>query len=286
MNNITKIEWHLSNYCKSECSYCPVSLRGGEEPPVTKEFLRVANIIVDHYSSIDRKIEWTFNGGEPLDMDVVPILKYCRENGLHLTLHTNGGKLWMDWWAIEKYVDNLILTYHYWQNASLMDYIIKMFLDKGKRISVGVPIRPKFFDHDLERALIIEQKFGIVVGKNSLYNDAKHDAGLYPYTEEQLEIMTGAKILKEVKVKFETTTWKERRDELVETSPVYFGKRCMMGIERLYIYAGGWVAGARCNNRRLGNIWEVDWKLPTDPHLCQCASCVFNEDLQITKLLD
>ena len=127
MNNlITHIHWDLNDFCKSECSYCPTRLRGGAEPPETKDYVRVANLLIDAYKNMGREITWSFDGGEPLDMnDIVVLLKLCRTNGKYMELTTNGGKLWMDWWAIEPYVDKLNLTYHYWQNPSLINYIIE-----------------------------------------------------------------------------------------------------------------------------------------------------------------
>ena len=49
-----------------------------------------------------------------------------------ITPITNGGTLWMDWWAIEPYVDQVVLTFHYWQNPALMKYIIDVFKEKGE----------------------------------------------------------------------------------------------------------------------------------------------------------
>lgn len=283
MNNITKIDWQLHDYCKAECSYCPPALRGGEAPRETQEYLRVLRVIVDSFTARNRLIEWKFDGGEPLDMDLVPILKYSKENGGKVTLHTNGGKLWIDWWAIEPYVDNLVLTYHYWQSPYLIRYILDTFIAKGKEFSVGVPIRPNYFDVDMSRALEIEKDYKIVVGKNILYIDAKWDAGMFEYTDEQLDLLAVKQPKIGIKHKLKHTTWAEKREELMNNKPVYFGKKCNIGIERMYIWKGGWVSGALCNNIPLGNIWKPGWTPPLSPQTCMGASCVFSEDQVITK---
>lgn len=283
MNNITKIEWNLSDYCKSECSYCPTSLRGGPEPRGLDEYLKVTKTIVESYSKIGKRLEWTFNGGEPLDLDVVPILKYCKENGGSITLHTNGGRLWVDWWALVKYVDNLILTYHYWQNPALIKYILDTFVEKQKNFTVNVPIRPDYFDEDISRALQIESEYKIIVSKNALFKNARPDDSMYNYTEEQLDIMTGAKYLKEIKYKHETTTFMERHLQKYVSNPVYAGKICNVGIERLYISHTGFVQGARCNNQPLGLIWNENWYPPLMPQVCSMQACVHPDDQLITK---
>jgi sulfatase maturation enzyme AslB (radical SAM superfamily) len=63
----TQITWYLNDYCKSECSYCPIASRGGGLPPATVDYVRITNLLIDHYANLDRTIEWTFDGGEPLE---------------------------------------------------------------------------------------------------------------------------------------------------------------------------------------------------------------------------
>jgi len=279
----TQITWYLNDYCKAECSYCPGSLRGGGLPPDTVDYVRITKLIIDHYAELGRTIDWTFNGGEPLDMDgTVRILKLCQEAGGTIELHTNGGQLWMDWWAVEPLVDQLRLSYHYWQNPALIKYIIETFRSKLKPIDVIVPIRPDHFEEDLERALTVEREHKFIVSKSVLYNNAREDCGMFDYTEHQLDIMQG-RVVVEKKIQFETTTWQQRHDEKYSTNPVYTGMHCNVGIERLRINHNGWVAGSDCNNQPLGNIWSEWWAPPTEPQICSMLACVSQADQQITK---
>lgn len=284
MNNLkTAIHWNLNNYCKSECSYCPSSLRGGEEPRDIEEYKRIAQLIIDSYTKMGRTIEWTFNGGEPLDNDYFPsLLKLCKENGNHITLHTNGGRLWLDWWAIEPYVDCLHLTYHYWQNSALIKYIVTEFQKNNKFPNIVVPIRPDHFDEDLERALDIEKTFGVIVSKSVLYNNADAVGGMFPYTEQQLRIMRGEDLVVEHQ-HFESTTHDQRYQETYSSNPSFTGQMCNAGIECLNIGHLGWVSGSDCNNIPLGNIWENGWIPPTIPQKCGMISCISSNDQRITK---
>jgi hypothetical protein len=302
MNNLkTKITWHLNDYCKSECSYCPVQLRGGELPPETKDYLRVANSIIDSYRSMGRTLSWNFNGGEPLDMnDIVTLLKLCRTNGEHMELTTNGGKLWMDWWAIEPYVDKLNLTYHYWQNPALIKYIVDTFQKNQKQFHVTVPIRPDYFEEDMSRALEAESTLNINVGKAVLYKNADRAGGMFKYTNEQLMIMSGIKpkppvpkpviqpppppppLLQE-KIEFETKTWDQRYTEVYDRNPSYTGQMCNVGVEYLIISHQGWVSGSECNNQPLGNIWHDGWVPPASPQQCTMKACIYPNDQKITK---
>ena len=295
----TQINWMLHNYCTSECSYCPIKLKGGEPPRGILEYVEVTQQLIDHYKSLGRTIDWTFDGGEPLDMfDFPMILKLCKENGGTINLITNGGKLWLDWWAIEPHIDTLHLSYHYWQNPSLIKFIIQTFQKSNKHININVPIRPDHFEEDLQRALDIELGFNITVSKNVLYNEADHAAGMFPYTEKQLRIMRGEIIIDEQQY-FKKTTFQERYENKIAENPVYTGMLCNLGIERLTITHLGWVAGSACNDKPLGNIWnnnpepvsdaELQQKilnkitLPTTPHTCGMRACMDKLDQLITK---
>lgn len=314
---ITNIHWDLHDYCKSECSYCPTRLRGGEEPHETKDYVRIANLLIENYKSMGRDISWVFNGGEPIDMDdIVVLLKLCRTSGIWMTLNTNGGKLWMDWWAMEPYIDNLILSYHYWQNPQLINYIVDTFVKKQKQLTVNVPIRAEAFDEDMARAEEVEKTHKIKVSRTALYNYADKNGGfLTPYTRDQMYLMSGItppkpsppkppeppKVEKPIvvvkpppppppvptlvkeEVKRQTTTWQERHLEVQNKSPSFTGQLCNIGIERLHITHQGWVTGSHCNNQPLGNIWQDGWLPPSSPQVCGMISCTDLQDQQITK---
>jgi len=297
---ITNIVWHLHDHCKSECSYCPSQLRGGlpDEHSIS-EYTEVALELISHYNSLGRTINWTFNGGEPLDLIDFPVLlRICNEYNSKIELHTNGGKLWIDWWAMEPRIDILHLTYHYWQKYPLIKFIIQLFQTKRKEIKVTVPIRPNFFNEDLQRVLDVEKEFGIIVSKSVLYNNASPIGGIFPYTEQQLRIMRGEEFVNEQRI-FKLTTFKERNEKLYSSNPSYTGILCNTGIESLNISHTGWVSGSDCNSNQLGNIWINmkefvsdankqqknlnKLKLPTGPSKCNMISCISPRDQQITK---
>jgi len=245
--------------------------------------MKVVERVVEHYNFLGRSIEWTFDGGEPLEMHDFPqILKYCKENNGNITLNSNGGRIWLDWWAIEPHVDQLNLSYHYWQKEHLIKFIIEVFKKKSKNVNVIVPLRPDFFDWDLERIIKLEQEYNIKVSKHQLYKDNSHVRGFFDYTDEQLAIINGRELIDE-KNKFQETTFAERIEELKNESPVYLGKLCNLGVERLYITYDGWVTGSICNNGALGNIWDNTFQLRNSPSVCKMLACVNADDQQITK---
>ena len=284
MSNLrTYINWMLHDHCTSECTYCPTRFRGGEVPRGILEYMEVTRKIIDHYDSLGRKIDWTFGGGEPLDMfDFPMMLKLCKERGGNIDLTTNGGKLWLDWWAIEPHIDSLHLSYHYWQNPNLIRFIIQAFQKARKHIDIMVPMRPNYFDEDLARALAVESEFNIVVSKTVLYKEAEQAIGMYAYTEEQLRIMRGEQLVQEYNHEQETT-FGERHEERVNANPSYTGMLCNLGIEKLTISHTGWVRGSNCNSPLLGNVWDGSFSPPTTPTTCVMLACIDGSDQQITK---
>ena len=288
----TKIYWNLHDHCTAQCTYCPSTLWGGETPRHISDYLNITQKIILHYNSLGRKIDWEFNGGEPLDMfDFPMILKLCKENEGNIKLNSNGGKIWLDWWAIEPYVNKLTLTYHYWQKFPLIKFILDIFYSKDKPVNVIVPIRPNFFEEDIARAYEIENNYNIIVGKSVLYHHADMNAGfMYEYTAKQLAIMSGIKYteskptqLEIEQQQFKETTFKERFEEKIAISPNFTGMNCNVGIETLYISHQGWARGSLCNNLHLGNIWDSEFNLPVTPSICNMNNCLFPSDQLITK---
>lgn len=195
MNNKTKIYWSLHDYCQSRCSYCPQTFWGGDSPKEISMYIDFTKRAINHYNNLGRSIEWFFSGGEPLDFHDFPeLLKLCKENGGSVDLTTNGGKMWMDWWAIEPHVDNLNLTYHYWQKPNLIKFILETFFAKNKKVNISVPIRPDFFKDDMARIQEIEKDFDIHVHRQVLYNNADSRLGMYEYNPRQLRIINGEEI--------------------------------------------------------------------------------------------
>ncbi|NBO99412.1 MAG: hypothetical protein EBU90_04695 [Proteobacteria bacterium] len=291
MTEKTQIYWSLNDYCESRCFYCPSTFWNGDKPRDIEQYKSITSKIIEHYLSLDRHVDWYFNGGEPLDFsDFTSLLKICKENGGNIDLTTNGGKIWLDWFAIEPYIDNLHLSFHYWQNYNLIKFIIQTFLNSKKQIEIFVPIRNTAFDDDISRAKQIQEEFWIPVTKQILYYNADSRHGMFHYTEKQLRILEGLDPYDETESSliqdsrfFKDTTHAEKIVHIVKNNPSYTGKICNAGIEKLYISPQGWVKGSECNDRPLGNIWKDSFRLPVEGHPCGMTVCFFDNDQKITK---
>jgi len=280
---ITHITWTLHNYCKAGCSYCPSSQWGGDEPRPIEQYLNFANYAIEHFDKMKRTINWSFNGGEPLDLfDLPQLLKFCKKDDNLIELTTNGGRLWLDWWALESHIDILNLTYHYWQQPNLIKFIIDTFSKKQKTVNVTIPIRYNFFDEDFSRALQLEKEYNIKTIKQLLIQNMDWMLGYYPYTESQLEAINGIGSQSK-KNMLGDQTFEEYQEHLIKISPSFAGQKCNDGIEKLNISSAGFVGGASCGNTYLGNIWDSNFKLISEPQICNMRVCSNLEDQKITK---
>jgi len=274
----TKIWWALHNYCSGGCSYCPTKYWGGEEPRSVEEYKKFVSYTITHFSNLGRLIDWTFDGGEPLEFHDFPeILKICKDNNGNIELITNGGKMWLDWWAIEPHVDKLHLTFHYWQNYNLIKFIIEAFQKNKKNIVVNVPIRPDYFDNDLYRLERIQNEFNIIVNKQLLYKNGEQALGWIPYTDAQIIKLLGKSVLEEKK-EMSKKTFNEKIEILQIKNPSYTGQLCSAGIDTIYIQETGWASGSECGNRPLGNIWNSTFAYPVELHKCGMVYCVSDKD--------
>lgn len=274
----TKIFWTIHNFCKSKCYYCPSNNWNGEEPFDIQLYLNFAEKAIKHYESLNRIIDWNINGGEPLDLfDLPMLLKLCKREDNCIEITTNGGKLWIDWWALEPYIDRLNLSFHYWQHPNLIDYIVDMFLKKQKFINVIVPIRSKYFEEDIKKCQELEQRFNIQPNKLIISGE--------DYSDEQSIFLMGKDVFEESKthvIKF----WSTHKEDFLQNNPIYTGKPCNEGIEILKISEKGFVSGSNCGNSSYGNIWNNDFKFPVGPQPCRKMACIDSEDQTITKFLD
>lgn len=283
----TTVSWNLTNYCKSECSYCPSHFRNGEEPKHISEYLKIAQQIIDNYKKQNRIVDWVFNGGELLDIfDFPEFLKLCKTSGGNISLTTNGGKLWLDWWALEPYIDFLTLSYHYWQHSSLIQFIIQTFQKKNKNINLIIPIRNgKDFWVDWNRSKEFENLPNVNLNKCPLNKQGAGYLGFIEYTEEQFEILFG-KDWVEQNLRQPPKTYVEISIKHIDSSPKFTGKLCNVGIEKLNISHDGWVNGSNCNNTPLGNVWHSNFSFPTEPSKCKMIACTNFDDQKITKFND
>lgn len=281
MNKQVEIYWTITDHCTGGCSYCPSRFWAGTISRHITEYIDVAKKIIAHYGNLNIGQKWFFDGGEPLEFfDFPELLKTCKtDQNSYVHLTTAGGKMWLNWWAVEPHIDFLDLTYHYWQNPNLINFIVQIFQTKKKNFSIKVPIRHDFFEEDFSRATRLEDKYNLFVQKQPLYKWSEPNAGLYSYTDQQLLILFGEEWFNK---KTPQLSFAELNQIAVDSNPSYTGKLCNGGIETLYLSPDGWIQGSQCSSHKYGNIFQ-GCELPTKPSVCTMQACTNNRDQQIKK---
>lgn len=283
MNKQVEIYWEVTNYCKGECSYCPSKFWGKPISKSITEYITAAKNIIEHYEKLGIEIRWHFNGGEPLDFfDFPELLKLCSQHSSSINLESSGGKMWLNWWAVEPYITHLKLNIHYWQNLNLIKFIIQVFKEKNKKINICAPIRHDYFDIDLQRVKDIENEFNIKIKKFPLYLNNEYIAGLYPYTKTQLEVFFDKEYIGKTLDFKKNMSFAEKNQVAMTSNPSYTGWKCSTGLENLYIDSEGWMNGSHCGNTSFGNIF-ASFELPIEPQVCKMISCISDRDQKITK---
>lgn len=84
--------WMLHNHCNHRCSYCDKSNWGGDHPwPKIDDAFRFFETVLRHYN--DRRITVSFSGGEPtLWPDLVKLVMWLRERDITVGMTSNGTK--------------------------------------------------------------------------------------------------------------------------------------------------------------------------------------------------
>lgn len=284
MSKITEVYWTLHTYCSKQCYYCPKKFWGNNEPRHFEEYINAAKKVINHFNNLGRIINWTFDGGEPLEFFELPmLLKLCKETGGKITLHTNGGNSILPWLALKAYVDDVVLTYHHWQNSHLINYIVEQYITNNKKIKIIVPLRPEEFDNDLNKIKILKDKFNIQVEYQFLFKEADYYRGFLNYSIQDINQLKSKNEIDNYSNTIKLS-WKDQFDKQINESPKYSGKKCMAGIEKLIIGAEGFISGSNCNNINMGNIFQTPMFL-SEPDICRSVACMSKDDQKITKFI-
>lgn len=287
-----KIIWHFSGGCSNECWYCLSKFKNHPYYKTTEEYLHVIDLLQNHgqRASIP-KLSWKFKGGEPLQFTNFNILlKQIKTKDSHIAVETSGGNSWFDIMEISGNIDELILTHHYWQNTTVLDYLVDSMQEQNKKIKVFVPMLPdKMYEcKDIVKSL---KDRGVDTIEQLLLND--QGGAIENYSMRDLNIFYGRP---------EDwmpppppppvprgpndpdPVWVDPRID--DGAPVYTGKSCWAGVDYMYIDVKGWVRGSDCGGRDLGNVFEPGWTPPDSSFACPmmfCRSAADKQNIRIDK---
>lgn len=278
MISVAEIHWHITDRCNYNCEYCPPKYHAGKnQQPIEKYLSVIQKLQTSRYKHAEL-IKWKIGGGEPLAVDgISALLKEIRKGPSTIRLDTSGGDTWFNFVEVKDLIDSVRLTHHYWQNLSVMEFIIDTCLENNKKIEILVALAPGRVKDG--KALVNSLKER---GLNAKGQELKDEHGnLYSgYSRGEMNILMG---LPEDWVppppKFNPNPPYVNLSVAPEDdSPSYTGKLCYAGIDYIFISGRGYVNASECGGRDIPNVFEDNWQAPDSAFTCPMLWCRSKKD--------
>lgn len=278
-----KIIWQISGQCTHECWYCLPKYRNNPYYKTTDEYLKVIDLLQNHGNRASiPTMKWKFKGGEPLQFPNFNILlKQIKSKDSFITVETSGGTSWFDFMEISNNIDALILTYHYWQNESVLDYIVDTMQEQEKKLRVVIPMLPGKMKECKNHAKSLRDK-GINVKEQLLLTETGMHIGNYSLADLNIFYERDENWVPPEASAPTAPVWVDPRID--DGAPVYTGKPCWAGVDYLYISSKGFTSGSECGGRDIGNVFEPGWVPPDTAFSCPMLFCRSNFDKQNIRI--
>jgi len=293
------VNWCLGNTCNYECSYCPASLHDGSNRWPSLD--SVKNFIVnvrDQYR--DKNIYFEFTGGEvTLNKDFIEICQFCTDLRIKVGMISNGSRTLRYWEENKQYFDHVCLSFHpeFAEEKHFID-VVKL-LHNDVRTHVNIMMSPEKFDHCYAIANKIKNLGNISMALQPLI----HDFGdtLYDYNDFQKKIFDKQHELITKHIRFTKpfdyyrgamrTVDSEGNTQVTsahrfinDKTNDWSGWKCYAGVEQLIVDMDGTIHRGWCKvGDTIGNISDIELKLPTQPVICTKTMCHCNFDIMSTK---
>jgi len=281
-----KIEWNLGKRCNLDCAYCPDYIHDNHSPHTDIEVLKRTVAVLN---ALEAPVRLSLTGGEP---SVHPRIEELLDaintskNITWLSMTTNATRK-PSWYAEQQHiVDQYVFSLHFekdWERH--LDNITEFEMLRTNRVLVHIMAHHKHMENvriakrDLE---LIKIPYAIrrirwTEGNHDLFDDMR-------YHPDDLEWLKNAT----------ATIWPNCLiDDLVEMHANdiiklkmnnFKGWTCNAGLESLMINWDGEVYRATCRvGDSLGNIYNGDFNIPTEPIVCTRNWCTCEADIPLTK---
>jgi MoaA/NifB/PqqE/SkfB family radical SAM enzyme len=290
--NTIKVEWNLGKRCNYDCSYCPSEIHDNHSPHRLWKDLQQT---VDTLLTLGKPIRLSFTGGEPtVHPDFEELVNYCKNRGISwISVTTNGTR--KDEWYANLRVDQIVFSMH-------MEYDIRRILNTivnvNEYFAGNVMVHVMAHQDHMKRVRYIAGALSASAVPHAVrrvrWTQGDHD--LFDDMRYNVEDLAW---VKEYEATVEPNTaifYKEPdrvRQEVMHANDViklhrnqYKGWTCNAGIESLMINWDGDVHRATCRvGGSLGNIYEGNFVVPSEPVTCDRNFCTCAADIPLTKSL-
>lgn len=272
----SEIHWHLNDKCDIECSYCPGKYRAGTNQKSIEDYLTIVQKLQDSRYKNSESIHWKLGGGEPIQFPgLTSLLKKIKSKPSYIRLDTSGGNSWFDLIETKDYVDHYQLTHHFWQNESVLNFIIDFCQTDNKKLSVIIPLTPGRIFEDRDKIEQLKSQ-GINASEQILYNEG----GSYwdGYSKVDINRILGRPDDYVTVQQPVESTYVDLSKAPMDDSPSYTGMGCYAGVDYIYISHKGFASGSECGGRDMGNVFHTDWVAPYGPFTCPINYCRSSND--------
>lgn len=317
-NDILNIRWTPNNICNFKCTYCFPDAHAGtyKSPPdldlIIKNFQNLFNYYKVNLKK--NKFHLHISGGEPtLWPDLGAFIKQIKQNhNVYISIVSNGSRTVRWWKEYGSFIDNAILSFHVAQ-ADIDHHIAvsDMLYSLGKKVTVLVLMDPVLWKKSVDSVDYMKSK-----SKHSWFIQAKEIVDYYSYNESQKNFLSSETkrrpnivwFIKHYKLLFDGSLQRfESKATQSNGSPIFagpntyinrdsndfFGWKCHIGLESIYIHWTGDIQGA-CGQilfeeTNSYNILDRDFIEKFHPRLipsqCSKSKCICSPETHITKYI-
>ena len=296
-----RVQWVWGNRCNYDCIYCPPNLHNNKFPiPDHNKFLSAVEYMGRIIRLEDKTPCFEFTGGEPSQLPfIAEYLKVGQGNlppNNRLVTNGSGSIEWFE--SILPYYSYIEISYHPgWARYSHIIEVLEFLKDRDDPPDVTVVVNVDNDDQRWMSGVSAHNRF-INEGHKSrlklLYSNFGKGNQLFPYKTYQLEQYYST-LGKEFNP--ETTVYRQEgiiekrqrhdinKEQLESKSYNFKGQKCYAGIEQLVVMHTGDVYRGFCKQGgKIGNVFENNINLPTEPINCPLDYCRNGFDKEATKL--
>jgi MoaA/NifB/PqqE/SkfB family radical SAM enzyme len=281
-----KVEWNLGKRCNYDCTYCPTSIHDNFSPHVD---INVLKATIDRLCKLDKPVRISLTGGEPcVHPDIEDLFDYMkRKNIFWVNLTTNGTRSASWYLQNEMFFNHIVFSLHFEHDWQRVMHTINQFYDSTEReFFVNVMAHHNYMDNVRTAvAQLLQKGIKFVVrrvrwteGDHNIFDDMRYDG-------KDLEWLLDMDATAKPNCRTDDEHIIHASDIIKKNQNQFKGWQCNAGLESLMINWDGEVHRATCRvGGSLGNIYNGDFVVPTEPIICDRTYCTCAADIPLTKI--
>ena len=278
-----KVEWNLGKRCNYDCSYCPSEIHDNSSQHTDIAILKFA---VDKLMSLGKPVRISFTGGEPtVHPKFEELVNYCKNQGVSWVSVTSNGTRKDDWYGNLR-ADQIVFSMHMeYDYRRVLNTIVNVNEYFAGKIMVHVMAHQEHMQRvrHVAGALAASavphavRRVRWTQGDHDLFDDMRYNTEDLAWVKEYETTVEGNCII-------DDNTKMHANDVIKLHLNKYKGWTCNAGIESLMINWDGDVHRATCRvGGSLGNIYQGDFVVPSEPVTCDRNFCTCAADIPLTK---